>query len=109
MRHNVERLPDGKTFKFENGELRSNRELTQYDYFITQPVITTYASDLKAQSFREFFEAEPSQAVQVAMAAGLFTFPEQINQFNERALRELMGRPKVAEEEKPHALCLDDM
>lgn len=48
MRHNVERLPDGKTFKFEDGELRSNRELTQYDYYIAQPVITTYASDLKA-------------------------------------------------------------
>ena len=43
------------------------------------------------------------------MAAGLFTFPEQISQFNERGLRELMGRPKTSEEERPHALCLDDM
>lgn len=109
MRHNVERLPDGKTFKFEGNELRSNRELTQYDYYIAQPIITTYASDLKAQSFQEFFEQEPSQAVQVAMAAGLFTFPEQINQFNERQLKECMGHPKISEESEPHALCLDDM
>lgn len=28
MRHNVERLPDGKTFRFEGNELRNNRELT---------------------------------------------------------------------------------
>lgn len=43
------------------------------------------------------------------MAAGLFTFPEQISGFNERALRECMGHQKTSEEEAPHALCLDDM